>query len=110
MAAASKQQRSDPDTRFLRSAVREIILVADNVPHDNELNEGIPQEFWVRTPFDTGIDPGPDNTVGTADDVDWQATLQRLNAVGKPLEYVDYQGSESYVPYWQFWSGITGGS
>jgi hypothetical protein len=87
-----------------------IVLVADDVPHDNELNEGIPQEFWVRTPFDTGVDPGPDNTVGTADDIDWQAALQRLNAAGKPLEYVDYQGDAAYIPYWQFWTGITGGS
>jgi hypothetical protein len=87
-----------------------IVLVADDVPHDNELNEGIPQEFWVRTPFDTGVDPGPDNTVGTADDIDWQAALQRLNAAGKPLEYVDYQGNAAYVPYWQFWTGVTGGS
>lgn len=87
-----------------------IVMVADDVPHDNELNQGIPQEFWVKTPFDTGVDPGPDNTVGTADDIDWQAALQQVNAAGKPLEYVDYQGNAAYIPYWQFWTGITGGS
>ena len=87
-----------------------IVLIADDVPHDDELNQGIPEEFWVKSPFDTGIDPGPDNTVGTLDDIDWQATLQRLNAENRPLEYVDYQGAEEYVPYWQFWAGVTGGS
>ena len=35
-----------------------IVLVADNVPHDNELNEGIAPEFWYQAPFETGIDPG----------------------------------------------------
>lgn len=87
-----------------------IVLIADDVPHDDELNAGIPPEFWVEEPFDTGIDPGPDNAVGTADDLDWQATLQRLNALNRPLEYVDYQGRAEYVPYWQYWAGTTGGA
>jgi hypothetical protein len=94
-----------------RSGARGIIvLIADDVPHDDELNQGIPEEFWAQPTFDTGVDPGPDNTVGTPDDIDWQAALQRLNAENRPLEYVDYQGDEEYVPYWQFWAGVTGGS
>ena len=40
-----------------------IVLVADNVPHDTELNEGIPSEFWVESPFNTGANPGADNTL-----------------------------------------------
>jgi hypothetical protein len=89
-----------------------IVMVADNVPHDNDLNEGIPPEFFAEeSPFDTGIDPGADNTVGTGDDLDWQNTvLQRLVTEGKPLEYVDYFGAEEYFPYWQNWTGRTGGS
>lgn len=89
-----------------------IVLVADNVPHDTELNEGIPPEFFAEeSPFDTGIDPGADNTVGTGDDLDWQSTvLQRLITDGKPLEYVDYFGVDDYFPYWQNWTGRTGGS
>jgi hypothetical protein len=88
-----------------------IVLVADNVPHDTELNEGIaPEVFAQESPFDTGIDPGADNTVGTGDDLDWQSTvLQRLVIEGKPLEYVDYFGAEEYVPYWENWAGRTGG-
>jgi len=88
-----------------------IVLVADDVPHDNDLNEGIAPEFFVEeSPFDTGIDPGADNTVGTGDDLDWQKTvLERLVTDGRPLEYVDYFGEEEYVPYWEAWTGRTGG-
>jgi hypothetical protein len=89
-----------------------IVLVADDIPHDNDLNEGIPPEvFAAPSPFDTGVDPGADNTVGTSDDLDWQGTvLQRLVTDGRPLEYVDYFGEEEYFPYWQNWTGRTGGS
>lgn len=89
-----------------------IVLVADDVPHDNDLNEGIPPEaFATESPFDTGVDPGRDNTVGTSDDLDWQnVVLQRLITDGRPLEYVDYFGTEEYVPYWENWTGRTGGS
>ncbi len=87
-----------------------IVLVADNVPHDTELNEGIPSEFWIESPFNTGVDPGRDNTLGTTDDLDWQAVLQRLILDGRPLEFVDYHGDPSYLPYWQRWAGSTGGS
>jgi hypothetical protein len=88
-----------------------IILVADDVPHDNELNEGIPPEFWVESPFDTGVDPGPDNIVGTADDLDFQSTvLPTLVNDGRPLEFVDYHGYPPYLPYWQNWAARTGGN
>lgn len=87
-----------------------IVLVADDVPHDNELNEGIPSSVWYEAPFNTGVDPGADNTVGTADDLDWQGVLQKLVNDGRPLEFVDYHGFEGYFPYWQNWTGRTGGS
>jgi hypothetical protein len=89
-----------------------IVLVADNVPHDNDLNEGIPEELWAQaSPFDTGVDPGRDNTVGTEDDLDWQhVVLQQLINDGKPLEYVDYFGEPELFPYWQYWTSQTGGS
>jgi hypothetical protein len=89
-----------------------IVLIADDVPHDNDLNEGIPPEVFAQpSPFDTGVDPGADNTVGTGDDLDWQSTvLQRLITEGKPLEYVDYFGADEYFPYWQNWTGRTGGT
>jgi hypothetical protein len=87
-----------------------IVLIADDVPHDDELNLGIPQELWAQSPFNTGVDPGADNTVGTADDLDWQAVLNRLATDGRPLEYVDFRGKPAYLPYWQAWVGGTGGT
>jgi hypothetical protein len=87
-----------------------IVLIADDVPHDNELNEGIPAEFWDESPFNTGVDPGRDNTLGTSDDLDWQAVLKQLTFDGRPLEFVDYHGYSGYLPYWKQWAGSTGGS
>ena len=89
-----------------------IVLVADNVPHDTELNEGIPSELWAEpSPFYTSPDPGVDNTLGTADDLDWQSVvLPKLISDGRPLEFVDYKGFPGYFPYWQNWTGRTGGS
>jgi len=105
------ESAANPGIGWRAGARGVIVLVADNVPHDNDLNEGIPPEFFAQeSPFDTGIDPGADNTVGTGDDLDWQGTvLQRLVTDGKPLEYVDYLGVDEYVPYWQNWTGRTGG-
>jgi hypothetical protein len=106
------ESAANPGIGWRAGARGVIVLVADNVPHDNDLNEGIPPELFAEeSPFDTGIDPGADNTVGTGDDLDWQGTvLQRLVTEGKPLEYVDYFGAEEYFPYWQNWTGRTGGS
>jgi hypothetical protein len=90
-----------------------MILVLDNLPHDNDLNEGIPADLQVGpTPYDTGIDPGRDNTVGTADDLDFQSTvLQQLKNDGRPIGVVDYRGGEKgFLPYWEYWAGLTGGS
>jgi len=89
-----------------------IVLVADNVPHDDDLNEGIPAEsLALPSPFDTGADPGADGMVGSGDDLDWQGTvLPTLAAEDKRLEYVDYLGAPQYLPYWQSWTARAGGS
>jgi hypothetical protein len=88
-----------------------VVLVADNVPHDSELNEGIAAGLWYETPFDTGVDPGPDNTVGTPDDLDWQSkVLPTMVSDGRPLEFVDYHGESAFLPYWQNWAARTGGN
>jgi hypothetical protein len=88
-----------------------IVLVADNVPHDAELNEGIPSTDWYQSPFNTSPDPGRDNTLGTGDDLDWQnVVLPSLISDGRPLEYVDYFGLPEFFPYWQNWTARTGGS
>src|SRR5690349_13493737 len=49
-----------------------LILVNDDVPHDNDLNEGVPAGIQTQpSPWNTGVDAGPDGVAGTADDIDW---------------------------------------
>lgn len=89
-----------------------IVLVADDVPHDGDLNDGIASDLFANpSPFYTSPDPGVDNTLGTVDDLDWQSVvLPKLVSDGRPLEYVDYFGRPQYFPYWQNWTARTGGS
>jgi len=101
---------SNPAVGWRPGARGVIVVVADNVPHDTDLNDGIPSSDWYVSPFNTGPDPGPDSTIGTSDDIDWQSLLQKLILDGRPLEFVDYHGFEAYFPYWQNWAGRTGGS
>lgn len=90
-----------------------IVLIADNVPHDDDLQSGVPQsiidEGAQATPWDTGVDPGRNENIGDADDVDWQPLLASMKAAGRPLGMVLFQGGSAYLPYWQHWAGITGG-
>ena len=106
------ESATNPAVGWRAGARGVIVLVADDIPHDNDLNEGIAPEFFAApSPFDTGVDPGADKTIGTGDDLDWQGTvLQRLITEGRPLEYVDYFGEPEYFPYWQNWTGRTGGT
>jgi hypothetical protein len=103
---------SNPGVGWRPGARGVIVLIADNVPHDGDLNDGIPSSlFAAPSPFYTSPDPGVDNTLGTADDLDWQSVvLPKLISDGRPLEYVDYFGQPEYFPYWQNWTARTGGS
>ena len=49
------------------------VTVADDVPHDTDLNEGVPPEIVNQaSPWSTGIDPGPSGT-----GVDWDQELRK---------------------------------
>jgi len=95
-----------------RSAAKQIlILVNDDVPHDGDLNEGVPADIQTQpSPWNTGVDPGPDASAGTADDVDWQAALAALKAKKIIFATVFYSGRADYQPYWDWWTKQTGGS
>lgn len=87
-----------------------IVLVGDAFPHDDDLDEGIATTDWiVGAPWDTGIDPGPDEVVGTSDDLDWQAVLAQLAADDTPLMFLFYRGTDPMLPYWNSWTAATGG-
>jgi von Willebrand factor type A domain len=106
---------TNPGVGWRADARHLIVLIADNVPHDEELNEGIPEVDWyIDSPWSTGPElvqtagvPGTQLTATT--DLDWQAVLQKLAGDGKPLEFVDYRGETELLPYWENWAGRTGG-
>ena len=92
-------------------ARRLAVLVADDMPHDDDLNYGIPEAVQIApSPYSTIADPGTDEVVGTGDDIDWQGELTKLAEDGLPLMFVLFEGEERYLPYWQIWAGWTGGA
>jgi hypothetical protein len=87
-----------------------IVLVGDAFPHDDDLDQGIPSADWiVGSPWNTGTDPGPDETVGTPDDLDWQTVLSQLASDETPLMFLFYRGTDPMLPYWDSWTAATGG-
>jgi hypothetical protein len=104
---------TNPNVGWRDEARHVIVLVADNVPHDHELNEGIPENLWVvPSPWDTGEElAGPWGIPGTTwtSSLDFQSIMTQLGLDGKPLEDVDFSGPSGYLPYWEHWAGLSGG-
>jgi hypothetical protein len=107
---------TNPNVGWRAGARHVIVLVADNVPHDNNLNEGIPESKWVSpSPWNTGEElPGTWNIAGTVwtsgTNMDFQSTMGKLGHDGKPLEEVEFFGEETgYLPYWEYWASLAGG-
>jgi hypothetical protein len=105
---------TNPNVGWREGAQHVMILIADNVPHDNELNEGVPSTDWVVNPFDTGEElpgawgiPGTVWTPGT--NMDFQSIMRQLALDGKPLQDVDFSGEAGYLPYWEYWASLSGG-
>jgi von Willebrand factor type A domain-containing protein len=107
---------TNPNVGWRDEARHVIILVADNVPHDNDLDEGIPESSWVNPPpWNTGEElPGAWGIPGTqmtpSTNRDFQTTMLELAGDGKPLGMVDFRGTETgYLPYWEHWAALSGG-
>jgi hypothetical protein len=110
---------TNPQVKWRAGARHEIILIADNIPHTPNVNEGIPSEFWLANPFDTGEEsPGkfgiPETQWKEGESLEFHKTLQRLDAEEKPLAMVDYFHTEeseesNYIHYWEYWAADTGG-
>jgi hypothetical protein len=100
-------------------ARHEIVLIADNVPHTPNVNEGIPAEFWLENPFETGEEPAGKFGISETqwkegESLEFHKTLRKLDEEEKPLAMVDYfhtseVESEDYVHYWEYWAADTGG-
>lgn len=88
---------------------RILIMFGDAVPHDDNLNEGVPGRAGT---YSTGGDPGRDEVMFTADDLDLQTVLANMAANKVALLYVQcanpYPGDA--LDYWTYWANITGGA
>ncbi len=99
------QATRDPEAGWAAGAKRLVVLIADDVPHDDDLNDGVPPDIVsVASPWDTGSDPGPDGSP-----LDWQQVLADFKAADFTLAFVLYHGVPAYLPYWNWWAGLTGG-
>ncbi len=108
-------------------ARHEIVMIADNVPHTPNVNEGIPSEFQFTEPFNDGFEawpntgeelPGkwgiPGTTWKEGESLEFHKTLQKLDAEEKPLAMVDYFHTDevetsNYIHYWEYWAAEAGG-
>jgi von Willebrand factor type A domain-containing protein len=107
---------TNPAVGWRPEASHVVVLVADNVPHDNNLNEGIPEADWLApSPWNTGEELAggwgiSDSAWSPGDNMDFQAVLAQLKRDGKPLETVDYHDTGiNYLPYWEQWAATSGG-
>lgn len=118
---------TNPDVGWRPGARHLIVMIADNVPHTPNVNEGIPAEYQFTEPFndyfeswpDTGEELGgkwgiPDTQWKEGESLEFHHDLQRLLSEEKPLAMVDYHHTEqseqsNYVHYWEYWAAATGG-
>jgi parallel beta-helix repeat protein len=85
-------------------AKRILINIGDCLPHDCNLKAGIDTGT-----FSTGSDPGRDEIMGNADDLDLQTVLAGMAAHGVSLLEVHGNTNCGYLNYWQYWCSLTGG-
>lgn len=109
-------------------AHHEIVLIADNVPHMPDANEGIPGALTnpETDRFDSWPDTGeePEGQWGipgtrwkTGESLEFHKVLTKLDIEEKPLLMVDYLHTKNpiqeepwvYTPYWEVWAAATGG-
>jgi hypothetical protein len=95
---------ADPNVSWRPGAKRILVNFGDNVPHDCNLNEGVPGAVGIYT---TGCDPGRDKIAGTADDLDLQIVLAEMATNGVVL--LESHASSNDNEHWAYWTGLTGG-
>ncbi len=118
---------TNPQVSWRPGARHEIVLIADNVPHTPNLNEGIPAELQFTEPgndgFETWPNTGeelggkwgiPDTQWKEGESLEFHKTLEKLALDGKPLAMVNYfhtgeNEKSNYIHYWEYWSAQTGG-
>jgi hypothetical protein len=95
---------ADPAVGWRTGAKRILVNFGDDVPHDCDLNEGVPGTSGT---WSTGGDPGRDEIMGNGDDLDLQTVLAGMNSNGVTL--IECHTTSYAKDYWDYWTGITGG-
>ena len=95
---------ADPSVGWRTGAKKIVVNFGDYVPHDCNLNEGVPGKTGTWT---TGGDPGRDEVMGTDDDLDLQTVLANMAANNVIL--LECHSTSYHNDYWTYWTGITGG-
>lgn len=95
---------ADPSIGWRSGAKKIFVNFGDNLPHDDDVNFGVPGESSV---WSTGIDPGRDMLMGTDDDLDLQVVVAGMTANNIVLLACQTEGD--YLEHWSHWAGQTGG-
>ncbi|MCP4593756.1 MAG: VWA domain-containing protein [bacterium] len=104
-------ESAQPDSgiNYRDGSLKILLNFGDSVPHDCDLREGL---VGCIIPLNTGVDPGRDELVGTADDIDLHDdALAAMIAENVKLIAVysgEHQGSAFCA--WEHWSELTGGT
>lgn len=107
---------TNPSVGWRSGARHLIVLIADQVPHMPDVNEGLNEAFWLENPFSTGEELDAEAGISQTHwhpgvNIQFKEDLKRLVADEKPLETVDYHStSTNYIHYWEYWAGLGGGS
>src|ERR1017187_8949636 len=101
---------ADTNVTWRSGAKRVMVNFGDSVPHDCNLNQGIPGTGGAI--FSTGGDPGRDGIMGTSDDLvllDVLAGMASNHVVLLAARLDDFGGGDYAFNYWTNWTAITGG-
>ncbi|HOX55480.1 MAG TPA: hypothetical protein P5205_00900 [Candidatus Paceibacterota bacterium] len=101
---------ADPSMTWRSGAKRVVVNFGDSVPHDCNLNQGIPGKG--TTVESTGGDPGRDGIMGNSDDLDLQAVLAAMatnHVVLLAARISSFAFTDYYFQYWANWTARTSG-
>ncbi len=96
---------ADPLVGFRDGAKRILLNFGDNVPHDDDLNWGVSGTSGI---WSTGGDPGRDEIILNADDLDLQTVLGDMASDGVVL--LEAHTTDYAADHWNYWTFLTGGS
>lgn len=105
---------ADTSVGWRPGAKKILVNFGDNVPHDDNLNEGVTTGTWS-----TGGDPGRDEIILNGDDLDLQTVLNGMatnnviliecHTSDWPVEWMGGPPGFMLTDYWKHWTDITGG-